>query len=126
MLVHRGDGRVPLTACDAALVKSGTGTLEAMLLRRPMVVSYRLGPLAARLARRLLHTDFVALPNILAGRALVPELLQERATPQALADQLLNELDKSFVSQNICRHFRPCTSACAEVPTNVPRMRWPH
>ena len=96
VLVHRGDGRVPLTACDAALVKSGTGTLEAMLLRRPMVVSYRLGPLAALLARRLLHTDFVALPNILAGRALVPELLQERAAPQALADQLLNELDKSL------------------------------
>ena len=93
--VHRGDGRLPLTACDAALVKSGTGTLEAMLLRRPMVVTYRLGPLAWRLARRLVHTDFIALPNILAGRALVPELLQDAATPAALAENLLAELDKS-------------------------------
>ena len=93
--VHRGGGRLPLTACDAALVKSGTGTLEAMLLRRPMVVTYRLGPLGWWLARRLVHTEFVALPNILAGRALVPELLQNAATPAALAENLLAELDKS-------------------------------
>ncbi len=95
VLVHRGHGRLPLTACDVALVKSGTGTLEAMLLRRPMVVSYRLGAVAWRLARRLVHTDHVALPNILAGRALVPELLQDQATPAALAENLLAELDKS-------------------------------
>ena len=95
VLVHHGDGRAPLTACDAALVKSGTGSLEAMLLRRPMVVSYRLGPLAWILARMLVRTEHVALPNILAGRALVPELLQERATPAALAENLLAELDKS-------------------------------
>ena len=92
--VHVGDGCLPLTACDAALVKSGTGTLEAMLLRRPMVVTYRLGPLAWSLARRLVDTDFVALPNLLAGRALVPELLQDAATPAALAENLLSELDK--------------------------------
>ena len=92
--VHRGDGRLPLTACDAALVKSGTGTLEAMLLRRPMVVTYRLGPLAWWLARRLVRTEFVALPNLLAGRALVPELLQSAATPAALAEKLRSELDK--------------------------------
>ncbi len=93
--VHPGDGRLPLTACDVALVKSGTGTLEAMLLRRPMVVTYRLGPLTWWLARRLVHTDFVALPNLLAGRALVPELLQGDATPAALAEKLHSELDKS-------------------------------
>ena len=92
--VHRGDGCLPLTACDAALVKSGTGTLEAMLLRRPMVVTYRLGKLAWWLARRLVDTDFVALPNLLAGRALVPELLQDAATPAALAENLRSELDK--------------------------------
>ena len=93
--VHRGNARLPLTACDAALVKSGTGTLEAMLLRRPMVVTYRLGPAAWWLARRLVRTEFVALPNLLAGRALVPELLQDAATPAALAQKLLAELDKS-------------------------------
>jgi len=91
--VYRGDGRAALTACDGALVKSGTGALEAMLLRRPMVVSYRLGELSYRLVRRLLKTPFVALPNILAGRRIVPELLQHQATPEALAASLLGEMD---------------------------------
>ena len=103
--VHHGDARLPLTACDAALVKSGTGTLEAMLLRRPMVVTYRLGSLAWRLARMFVHTDFVALPNLLAGRALVPELLQDAATPAALAESLLAELDKSARHPDYLREF---------------------
>ncbi len=90
-----GNARRALCACDAALVKSGTSTLEGMLLRRPMVVSYRLGRVSYALVRRLLRTPYVALPNILAGRELVPELLQDRATPAALAAALLRELDKA-------------------------------
>ena len=90
-----GDARLALTACEGALVKSGTGTLEAMLLGRPMVVSYKLGELSYRLIRRLLHTRFIALPNILAGEELVPELLQHAATPEALAENLLAQLDKA-------------------------------
>jgi len=93
---HRGDAREALTACDVALVKSGTGTLEAMLLRRPMVVSYRLGEVSFRLVRRLLTTPFVALPNILAGRELVPELLQHDATPDALAAALLSQREAAL------------------------------
>ena len=94
-MCYHGDARVGLTACDAALVKSGTSTLETMLLRRPMVVSYRLGYLSYQVARRLLRSEFIALPNILAGRRLVPELLQFDATPPALAENLLAELDKA-------------------------------
>ncbi len=90
-----GNARRALCACDVALVKSGTSTLEAMLLRRPMVVSYRLGRVSYALVRRLLRTPYVALPNILAGRQLVPELLQDGATPTALAAALLRELDKA-------------------------------
>ncbi len=92
---YEGDARLALTACDAAIVKSGTSTLEAMLLKRPMVVSYRLGYWTAIVAKWLVRTEFVALPNILAGERLVPELLQEAATPEALAENLLEELDKS-------------------------------
>ncbi len=92
--LYSGNARAALTACDAALVKSGTSTLEAMLLHRPMVVSYRLGELTYRLVRRLLRTPFVALPNILQGSQLVPELLQHDATPEALAENLLVQLDK--------------------------------
>ena len=85
--------REALTACQVALVKSGTSTLEAMLLRRPMVVSYRLGKLTYQLVRQLLRTDYVALPNILAGRAVVPELMQDAATPEALAAAVLEQLE---------------------------------
>ena len=88
------DARQALTACDGAIVKSGTGTLEAMLLRRPMVVAYKLGAASHALARLLVRTDFVALPNLLAGRELVPERLQGEATPEKLAAALLNQLDK--------------------------------
>lgn len=86
--------RAALTACQVALVKSGTSTLEAMFLRRPMVVSYRVGKLTYRLVRQLLRTDYVALPNILAGRAVVPELLQDAATPEALANAVLEQLER--------------------------------
>lgn len=102
---YRGDARQALTACDVALVKSGTSTLEAMLLRRPMVVSYRLGALSYRIVRLLLRTPYVALPNILAGRALVPELLQDAATPDALADALTAELDKARVQPEYLAEF---------------------
>jgi lipid-A-disaccharide synthase len=60
-----------------------------------MVVCYRLGAVTHAIVRRLLRTRYVALPNILAGRELVPELLQDAATPQALAAGLLDELDKA-------------------------------
>ncbi|MCZ6639965.1 MAG: lipid-A-disaccharide synthase [Gammaproteobacteria bacterium] len=89
---YDGNARLALVACDAAIVKSGTGTLEAMLLRRPMVVSYKLGEFTFQILRRIVRTPFVALPNILTGRMLVPELLQNDATPEALADNLLSSL----------------------------------
>ena len=80
--------RRALVACDFALVKSGTSTLETMLLHRPMVVSYRLGALSYQLAKRLLRTEFVALPNILTNSALVPELLQDDGSAEQLAAAL--------------------------------------
>lgn len=89
------DGRSheALGACDAVLIASGTATLEALLCKRPMVVAYRLAPLTYKVARRLVKTPFFSLPNLLAGRALVPELLQDRATPEALAGALLPLLE---------------------------------
>ena len=103
--ICQGDARQALTACDAAIVKSGTGTLEAMLLRRPMVVAYRLGALSYALAHLLVRTEFVALPNLLAGRELVPERLQGEATPARLADELLNQLDKTALQAETLEAF---------------------
>jgi lipid-A-disaccharide synthase len=90
-----GHARLPLAAADGALVKSGTGTLEAMLLRKPMVVTYRLPTLSYHLVKSLKRSEFVALPNILAGRLLVPELLQDAAEPAALARALLTEMKRA-------------------------------
>ena len=89
-LVH-GQSRTVIAAADLVLVKSGTATLEAMLLRRPMVVTYRMGRLSAWLVRRLKTSPYVALPNILTERELVPELLQEQAQPERLTDALIEQ-----------------------------------
>ena len=89
------NSQLVLSAADVALVKSGTSTLEAMLLRTPMVVTYRIGWLTYAIVRSLLHTPRVALPNILAKRELVPEFIQHRATAEILASQLALELQRS-------------------------------
>ncbi len=75
-----------MTAADVVLVASGTASLEAALLKRPMVISYRMGALQYRLMKRMAYLPWVGLPNILCNDSLVPELLQEDATPERLAD----------------------------------------
>ena len=81
------DGRShqALAACDAVLIASGTATLEALLYKRPMVVAYRLAPLTYWILKRMVKSPYVSLPNLLAQRLLVPELLQDAATSEALA-----------------------------------------
>lgn len=90
-----GHSRTAIAAADVVLAKSGTATLETLLLRRPMVVAYRLGNLTAWVVRRLQKSAYVALPNILAGRELVPELLQENAEPARLAKALVEQYERS-------------------------------
>ncbi|KFX69961.1 lipid-A-disaccharide synthase [Pseudomonas taeanensis MS-3] len=84
------DGRShdALAACDAVLIASGTATLEALLYKRPMVVAYKVAPLTYRILKRLVTTPYISLPNLLAERLLVPELIQDAATPEALAQVL--------------------------------------
>ena len=77
-----------MIAADVVLVASGTASLEAALLKRPMVITYKIGKWSYRLMRRLAYLPWVGLPNVLAGREVVPEVLQDAATPQALADAL--------------------------------------
>lgn len=88
-----GRAREVLTAADVALVASGTATLEALLCRAPMVVGYRLAPLSYHIIRRMISIQRIALPNILAGEDLVPELIQDALTPPAIRDALAGWLD---------------------------------
>ena len=74
-----------LSAADLAIVSSGTATIETALLNKPMIVVYRLSPLTARLAKPLVKTKFFAMVNLIAGRAVVPELIQDDFTPERLA-----------------------------------------
>lgn len=90
-----GQARQALLAADAALVASGTASLEALLCRCPMVVAYRLGAFTAFLLRalRLVRLPYFSLPNLLAGEVLVPEFFQEAVQPAALAAALSAQLD---------------------------------
>lgn len=91
--VRCGDGPTVLAAADGALCKAGTGTLEAALAGVPMVVAHRMHPLTFAAARRLVAVPYVSLVNLLVGEGLVPELLQRRARPRAVAAALRTILD---------------------------------
>jgi len=88
-----GQSHLALAACDAVLIASGTATLEALLYKRPMGVAYRLAPLTFWILKRMVKSPYISLPNLLAQRLLVPELLQDDATPDALAQTLLPLID---------------------------------
>ena len=89
----QGQSHTALAACDATLIASGTATLEAALFKRPMVIGYHMGWLSWQLMRRKRLPPWVGLPNILCRDFVVPELLQDAATPAALARELLTWLD---------------------------------
>lgn len=85
-----GHAHDAMIAADGVLVASGTATLEAALLKRPMVITYKMSPLSYWIAKRKQYLPYVGLPNILAGKFVVPEILQDDATPENLAQALLN------------------------------------
>ena len=87
-----GQSQAALQACDAVLIASGTATLEAMLFKRPMVVAYKLAPASHWLLKKLVKSPYVALPNLLAAEMLVPEFIQDAATPEALGEAVLAQL----------------------------------
>lgn len=115
-LYHQGADQLPVTilfghahmamvAADAVLVASGTATLEAALLKRPMVITYKMPPLSAWIMRRRGRLRYVGLPNILAGEFVVPEILQEDATPENLAQALANQLQDKEVRRRLEHRF---------------------
>ena len=87
-----GQSQTALQACDAVLIASGTATLEAMLFKKPMVVAYKLAPLSHWLLKKMVKSPYISLPNLLAAEMLVPEFIQDAATPEALGQAVLTQL----------------------------------
>lgn len=115
-LYARGAGDLPITrlfghsqdamaAADAVLVASGTATLEAALLKKPMVIAYRMSPWSWRIMRHMNYLPWVGLPNILSGRFVAPEFLQDEATPENLAQALGNLVEDREACSRIARHY---------------------
>ncbi|HEX4985148.1 MAG TPA: lipid-A-disaccharide synthase [Burkholderiales bacterium] len=100
-----GHAHMAMTAADAVLVASGTATLEAALLKRPMVISYRMPRVSAWIMKRKGLVPYVGLPNILAGEFVVPELLQDDATAENLAQALCNQLQDKEVRRRLEHRF---------------------
>lgn len=100
-----GHAHEAMQAADVILLASGTATLEAMLSRRPMVVTYRLSPLTYRMVKRKLRLPYVSLPNVLAGRFIVPELLQDDATADNLVQVISNLYDDRSLAAALSERF---------------------
>lgn len=100
-----GHAHDAMGAADGVLVASGTATLEAALLNKPMVIAYRMSSWSWRLMRRMKYQPWVGLPNILSGRFVVPEFLQDEATPDNLAQALGNLVEDTETCRRIAATF---------------------
>lgn len=122
-----GQSHTALAACDVALIASGTATLEAALFKRPMVITYNMNALSWAIMKRKKLQPWVGLPNILCGEFVVPELLQEAATPQALAAAVMAWPDAPEKIKGVEQRFavlhesllRDTPSLCAQVIDDV-------
>ncbi len=100
-----GQSHLAMEAADVVLLASGTATLEAALYKKPMVISYKVPWLTAQIMKRQGYLPYVGLPNILSGRFVVPELLQDDATPEALARETLLQLNDQDNTAFLYEHF---------------------
>lgn len=100
-----GHAHLAMEAADAVIVASGTATLEAALIKRPMVITYRMPALSWQLLKRMNYLPYVGLPNILAERSVVPELLQHDATPEKLSEATLRLIEDKSLMADIREEF---------------------
>lgn len=100
-----GHAHDAMIAADGVLVASGTATLEAALLKCPMVITYKMSALSYWIAKRKQYLPYVGLPNILAGKFVVPEILQDDATPENLAQALLNLVNNKYAVAELEQTF---------------------
>ncbi|MEC8925175.1 MAG: lipid-A-disaccharide synthase [Pseudomonadota bacterium] len=116
-----GHSREVMGACDYLLLTSGTVALEALLIKRPMVVAYRFAWLSYQIIKRLFHAPFFSLPNLLANRAIVPELAQSDATVERIVahmEQLIDENNQALVAE-FDRIHQQLDQSASDVAANV-------
>ncbi|MCR8923981.1 lipid-A-disaccharide synthase [Dasania sp. GY-MA-18] len=101
----QGDSQTAMAAADAVLMASGTTTLEAMLLKRPMVVAYKMAGLSYAIISRMVKSKYIALPNLLAGEMLVPEVLQQDVRPEMLGPLVLDALQNKAKRAALIERF---------------------
>jgi lipid-A-disaccharide synthase len=101
----RGQSRQVMAAANVVLLASGTATLEVMLLKKPMVVAYRMSKLSYWMAKLLIKVDYIALPNLLAKKLLVPEFIQEKANVDNLSQALLYYLNNADIVSKLEKEF---------------------
>lgn len=118
-----GQSHTVLAACDVTLIASGTATLEAALFKRPMVIAYHMGALSWQIMRRKKLQPWVGLPNILCQEFVVPEMLQDAATPQALAHEVLVWLDAQTHQPAKIQHLEQRFATLhAQLQRDTPRL----
>ena len=100
-----GHAHMAMEAADVVIVASGTATLEAALLKRPMVITYRMPTLSWQILKRMNYLPYVGLPNVLAERFVVPELLQHNATPEKVADAVLKFASDKALAADVDAEF---------------------
>ena len=121
--IVEGQSHAVLSACDVTLIASGTATLEAALFKRPMVIAYNMNWLSWQLMRRKKLQPWVGLPNILCEEFVVPELLQDAATPAALAKAVLQWIDaKSVAPEKIQYMEQQFTHLHAQLQRNTTQL----
>jgi lipid-A-disaccharide synthase len=103
--LFNGNSHRVMAAADVLLLASGTVTLEALLLKKPMVVAYKMAPLTFKILSWLVKTPYISLPNLLANKLLVPELLQDNATPEKLSAAVMHYFENPEETQALCNTF---------------------
>ncbi|MFO1390280.1 lipid-A-disaccharide synthase [Cellvibrio sp.] len=103
--LFNGNSHRVMAAADVLLLASGTVALEALLLKKPMVVAYKMAPLTFKILSWLVKTPFVSLPNLLANKLLVPELLQDNATPEKLSAAVMHYFENPEEASVLCDTF---------------------
>jgi len=103
-----------LAACDLAVVASGTATLETAIMGKPMVIVYRVAPLSYAVGKRMIKVPWIGLANLVAGRQIVPELIQGRATPEAIAQEVTGMLGDRSRMESMAAQLRAVRQALGE------------